>query len=334
LNIFTNAALINGRRLLSYQIAGTDPAAPVFPNVIEVADPRFVTPPNITAFTSDFKLMYQQQGNLVVQREIAGGIALSAQYAYANTRQGPYQRDINLGAPVSRLADGRPVFGGNAARPDTRFRQINLIESGSNSSYNAFDLTIRRRFSKGVSMGLTWGWGHALSDNLQAGTALMDPTNRMRDYGARESDVRHTLVLQGLYEPVYKAQGLRWINGFELSTMTYYNSGYPINVASGVDLNNDGQVNDRPLYRGRNDVVGPALLQIDLRLSRSFKFRERYTAAALIETENTMNSTNPNCSITGGCTGAVVNNVNNADFGRITSARSARNVQFGFRFRF
>jgi hypothetical protein len=334
LNIFTNAALINGDRLLSYQIAGGDAAAPAFPNVVEINDPKFVTRPNITAFTRDFQIMYQQQANFVIQRQLTDTLGLSLQYSWAGTRQGPYQRDINLGTPTRFLADGRPVFGGNAARPDTRFNQINLVESGSNSNYNAFDLTLRRRFARGVSLGFTWGWGHALSDNLQEGTSLQDPTNRRRDYGNRESDTRHTIVLQGLYSPRFSSSAVKWLNGFEISTMTYYNSGYPINVNSGVDLNNDGQANDRPLYRGRNDVYGPELFQMDLRLTRSFKFRERYEAAAILETENSFNSTNPNCGISSGCTGAVVNNVNNADFGRITSARSARNVQFGFRFRF
>jgi hypothetical protein len=334
LNIFTNAAQVNGHRLLSYQIAGSDPQAPVFPNIAQLSDPKFAVVPNITAFTRNFQIMYQQQANLVVQRELGGGFTMSMQYGYANTRQGPYQRDINLGAPVSTLADGRPVYGGNASRPDARFRQINLIESGSNSNYNAFDFTLRRRFTKGVSFGATWSWAHALSDNLQEGTALSDPTNRARDYGSRESDVRHTLALQGLYGPKFTTPGMKWANGFELSSMTYFNSGYPINAASGVDLNNDGQLNDRPLYRGRNDVTGPSLFQMDLRLTRTFVVRERYRLAAMFETENTLNKLNANCSITSGCTGAVVSNVNALDFGRITSARSARNVQFGFRFLF
>ena len=331
LNIFTNAALINGHRLLSYQVNGADPLAPVFPNAAPLTDPKFAVAPNITAFTPDFQIMYQQQANLIVQRELVGGAAISMQYSYANTRQGPYLRDINLGAPVSTLADGRPVFGGNAARPDTRFRQINLIESGSNSNYHALDVTLRKRFAKGVSFGANWGWGHALSDNLQEGTALSDPTNRQRDYGSRESDVRHSVTVQAVYAPQF---GGRLVKGFELSTMTYYNSGYPINATAGADLNNDGVLNDRPLFRGRNDVGGPSLVQLDLRLSRNFLLRDRYQLAALIETENTLNSTNPNCSITSGCTGAVVNNATAADFGRVTSARSARNVQFGFRFRF
>jgi hypothetical protein len=55
---------------------------------------------------------------------------------------------------------------------------------------------------------------------------------------------------------------------------------------------------------------------------------------SLLEAENALNHTNANCSTAGGCSGAVVNTATAVDFGRITSARTARNVQFGFKFVF
>jgi hypothetical protein len=116
--------------------------------------------------------------------------------------------------------------------------------------------------------------------------------------------------------------------------MIFFNSGYPINAVSGVDLNADGVLNDRPLFRGRNDTPGPGLIQIDARLQRSFTFHERYRLVGLLEAENLFNHTNASCSTAGGCSGAVVNTATAVDFGRITSARTARNVQLGFKFVF
>jgi hypothetical protein len=81
-------------------------------------------------------------------------------------------------------------------------------------------------------------------------------------------------------------------------------------------------------------VAGPGLTQIDGRLQRSFTVRERYRIVGLLEAENALNHTNANCSTAGGCTGAVVNTTAAVDFGRITSARTARNVQFGLKFIF
>ncbi|MGA7240758.1 MAG: hypothetical protein WBY44_34055, partial [Bryobacteraceae bacterium] len=125
-----------------------------------------------------------------------------------------------------------------------------------------------------------------------------------------------------------------FINGFELSSTMFYNSGYPINITSGIDLNKDGNLNDRPLFTGRNSVTGPSILQVDARLQRMFLVRERLRLIASFEAENLLNSTNANCSTSGGCTGAVVSTAGALDFSRVTSARTARNVQFGIKVTF
>jgi hypothetical protein len=127
---------------------------------------------------------------------------------------------------------------------------------------------------------------------------------------------------------------LRWINGFELSSTMLYNSGYPINMTAGTDLNKDGNLNDRTLFTARNGFRGPSILEVDARLQRAFLIREQYKLIGSFETENLLNSTNASCSTSGGCTGAVVSTAGAPDFGRITSARTARNVQFGVKFTF
>jgi hypothetical protein len=251
---------------------------------------------------------------------------------FAALRHGLYSANINLGAPVSYLPDGRPVFG--TVRPNPQFNQINLINSGGNSNYNSLFVNVTKRFSHGLQFAGTYTYSHALSNTLGEGGAPEDPTNLARDYGNSEDDIRHYLVFQGLYEPVFHQHSLHWINGFEISTSGIYNSGYPINITSGADLNNDGIINDRPAFVGRDSLQGPSMFQLDARLSRTFTIAERYKLQAILESENLLNSTNANCSTSGGCSGAVVSTAGAADFGRITSARTARNVQIGAKFTF
>ena len=105
-------------------------------------------------------------------------------------------------------------------------------------------------------------------------------------------------------------------------------------VTAGTDLNKDGNLNDRPLYTARNSVTGPSILEVDGRLQRAFVIRERYRLIGSFETENLLNSTNASCSTSGGCTGAVVSTAGAVGFGRITSAWTARNVQFGIKVTF
>jgi hypothetical protein len=332
LSVFYNAAQQNGQTYLSYSIPGTSAAAPRFPNVPDLTQSSFQTPSNINAFAPGFHNAYQHQANLQIQRELGNDFLVTLGTNFAALRHGLYSKNINLGAPVSYLADGRPVFGN--IRPNPQFNQINLIESGGNSSYNSLFVNVTKRISRGLSFAATYTWSHALSNTLGEGGAPEDPTNLARDYGNSEDDIRHYLVIQGLYEPIAHTPWLRWINGFEISTSGLYNSGYPINVVAGTDLNNDGILNDRPLFRGRNDTTGPSIFQLDARLARSFTIAERYKLTAILESENLLNSTNASCSTSGGCSGAVVNTAGAADFGRIISARTARNVQLGAKFTF
>ncbi|MBO0799576.1 MAG: hypothetical protein J2P31_12210, partial [Blastocatellia bacterium] len=64
-----------------------------------------------------------------------------------------------------------------------------------------------------------------------------------------------------------------------------YNSGYPINMTGGTDLNHDRYLNDRPLLVGRNSITGPAIPEFDGRLVRAFLIRAQKTTFIYIEGE-------------------------------------------------
>src|SRR5262249_4528491 len=132
---------------------------------------------------------YQLQANLQIQRELGWHTVITAGYNYAAQRHGIYAENINLGAPVSHLADGRPAFGGS--KVNTAFNQINLIESGGNTNYNALFVSLRKNLSKGLLVNMTYTWSHALAQTLGEGGAPEDPTSLQRDYGNADNDVRH-----------------------------------------------------------------------------------------------------------------------------------------------
>src|ERR1700721_3258791 len=98
----------------------------------------------------------------------------------------------------------------------------------------------------------------------------MRPHKVPRDCGNADTNIGHNLVFQGLYQPSFSAHSLRFFNGFELSTIPYKNSGFPINVIAGTDLNNDGVVNDRPLFAGRNAYTGRGFAQGGAQIKRYF----------------------------------------------------------------
>lgn len=162
------------------------------------------------------------------------------------------------------------------------------------------------------------------------GGALTDPTDPERDWGPSPGDLRHNVSAQASFAPEIERGPFRWLTGTQLSTLVFYNSGFPVNATAGADLNNDLVLNDRALFRGRNAFVGPNYFQVDMRLSRRVRIADIGTIELMVESENLLNRLNASCSIAG-CTGAVVNRDGAADFGRITGTRPGRYVQFGAR---
>lgn len=326
---FYNAGLINGHRLLQYDVSSTAAGAPIFPNVPQFSGNTYEVLPSITAFDQNFHNAYQEQANLQVERDLGDRFQLTVGYQFAALRHGLYYADINLAPTGTYLADGRPIYAGTAHRPNTSFGAINVIHSGTTTNFNGGFLSIQKQLSHGLEFTASYEYSHALDDNIGEGGVVSDPANIYRDYGNADSNVGHNLVLQGIYTTKFDAPEMRFFNNFEISTMTYLNSSFPINELAGTDLNNDGVTNDNPLYVARNSLTGRGLKEEDVQIKRYFNIREGIHLAAFIESENLFNTNNLNCTTTTGCSGAVINAVNSSSFLTETASRTSRNVQIG-----
>jgi outer membrane receptor protein involved in Fe transport len=317
----------NGTRVQRYVINGTDAAAPQFPNPF--ANPpgaQFSVRPSITQFAADYKSMYSHQANVQVEREVLRDLSLTVGLQYYGGRKMPVLIDNNLSRPTSFLADGRPVFV-QAQRPDARFNQVLQFQSIANSTYYGGFVAANKRFSGSfqLSASYTLGWAFNANDSVgDNGSNVMDSSNPRRDYGFSSSDQRHRFVFAAVWQ---------W-KGWMVSPNFTATSDFPVNVVAGSDLNGDSVNNDRPLFRGRNDIRGYGFKELNLRLSKQVPlWKERLKLELIAEAENLLNSTNPACGA-GGCTGAVVNRFGAPDFLRVTSATNSRQIQLGGRLRF
>lgn len=321
----------NGANVLSYTITPATAGAPIFPNLLASAAGA-LTKPNVTTFESDFKNLHMLQGNLQAEREIARNLSVTVGLQYYGGRHIPVLLDRNLGAPIGHLADGRATYS-NANRPNTSFAQIQQLTSAANSTYYGGFVAVNKRFSQGFQLtaSYTLGWAYNVNDSTgDSGSNVTDSSNLRRDYGRSSSDQRRRFVLAAVWQP--RAKNLL-LDGWMVAPNVTLTSAFPVNVVQGSDLNVDGVNNDRPLFRGRNDTPGYGFKEINLRISRRLKLTERFSLELIGEAENLLNSLNAACS-TAGCTGAVVNTFNAADFKRITSATDSRQIQIGGRFRF
>jgi hypothetical protein len=321
----------NGANVLSYTITPSTSGAPLFPALLE-SPAGVLSKPNVTGFSPDFKQLHMQQANLQLEQEMARNWSVTLGIQYYGGRHIPVLLDANLGSPVRSLADGRPVFS-NANRPNPDFNQIQLLSSVANSLYYGGILAVNKRFSRDFQFtaSYTLGWAFNTNDSTgDTGSNVTDSSNLRRDYGLSSSDQRHRFVLEGVWQPRSKNPAL---DGWMLAPNVTLTSAFPVSVVQGSDLDGDGVNNDRPLFRGRNDTGGYGFREVNLRISRSFRYREHYSLELIGEAENLLNTLNAACT-TGGCTGALVNTFNAPDFKRITSATDSRQIQIGGRVRF
>jgi hypothetical protein len=108
-------------------------------------------------------------------------------------------------------------------------------------------------------------------------------------------------------------------------------SGLPFNITTGFDNNGDTVANDRPDGVARNSGRGPGVVQLDVRLAKSFSFRRKDEPRkhdALEVTADVFNALN-RTNLT-----HVVGVLSSPFFGRGNSAASARTVQFSARYLF
>ena len=340
LQYVNDAVTGNGIAVQTFQIAGTAAGAPAFPTGFTTPPTSGLVVPNIAGFNSAFKTYYSDQANLIVDRDLGGNFGLQAGYLLYIGRRAPLFEDANLPAVTGQLADGRPTYGG--PRPNSNFNQIALVTSAGSSSYNGGYLQLRKRLSQGLEFSAAYTYSHAINntdadtDTVGAAGFSSNPANLNFDRGRASDDSRNRFTLLGVWQPHVDGNRVTnaVINGWSFSPAVTLFSGYPVNPVLSTDLNGDGNLNDRPLFVGRDSVRGRAFREVDTRLSRSFPLGEKVQFEAIIQAENLLNSLNVSCNIATGCSGAEGNNPTASTYLVPTGAFDSRQVELGARIKF
>lgn len=123
------------------------------------------------------------------------------------------------------------------------------------SNYNALQVQLRRRFSKGLTFSASYTWSHSLDE--QSGLGLFyngnDPLHPSEGYGNSDFDRTHVFTVNYLYQlPKFATNDRSFLgylaNGWGISGITVAQSGQPYNV---YDFS--GAV--AGLYYGFNDYI-------------------------------------------------------------------------------
>jgi hypothetical protein len=159
------------------------------------------------------------------------------------------ERDINspvraANASTSNIDQRRPLY--------PTFTVVSETNSFVNSSYNALQARVDKRFSRGFTLLGSYTWSKWMDDSSWYGDnkQWIDQNNIRLDRGLGDQDRRHMLVLSGVWQlPFFaNAKGVtrQALGGWSLNAIATFYAGQPLMITSGTDRDYDGLTADRP----------------------------------------------------------------------------------------
>jgi hypothetical protein len=130
--------------------------------------------------------------------------------------------------------DGVPVFS-----------QIYAEDPIANSNYNSLQASLEKRFAKGLQFQLAYTFSKSI-DQASSFENLLDPVDFRRTRSLSLFDARQRFVLSYFWEfPVPKYSGAKGkvLDGWAMSGITTYQTGFPIRITSFSDSELFGDVN-------------------------------------------------------------------------------------------
>ncbi len=212
----------------------------------------FANAGNVQGPAIDAAIEKIHQWNVTIQKELPFKTAVTISYAGT--------RGVDLFAldPKNEVAPGT-YANLQAARPFPVFANINLYRNVASSSYHAGQLRVERRFSSGLSFGLSYSRGKQIDEGVGNAGASRDNSiisdfavpfaPRGYNRGRSGLDRKHVLSFNGVWElpfgngRKFLAKSNRAANlalgGWQISAIYQFISGRPLTVSTpGATLGN------------------------------------------------------------------------------------------------
>src|SRR5262249_45769214 len=186
--------------------------------------------------------------------------------------------------------------------PDTA-PNISLFRTDNRSRYDGVSFQVQHRFSGHFEMSAHYTlasastWGATVGELFDYVNGVSDVRNAFGpgDHGPSGEDVRHRFVIAGTLELPFKIR---------LTTLSQFESARPFTLATPMDINDDGlDSNDRAVVNGMQTKLdqfrGVPFSQIDLRVSRELRVKERVVFSPFVEFFNLLNRANPGNNFVG-----------------------------------
>jgi len=330
-------------------------------------------PSTLTNLDYEYKAPGTAQFSLGIQRELAHSVIAVLQYVGSTGWNQSDDRHVNtlpFDAPLSvRQAVASGSAPTNFYRQFPGFSDINQEENRTNANYHSLQAGIRMENRHGLTVQFSYTWSHEIDIVSGDLGGVSNPFNFEYDRGSGSLDRRNNFNASYIYQlPFFKRSSnllaRTALGGWEVSGVTFAESGTPINVTFGNDvLGYGGGITNRPDVTGkvtypktqkqwfdpsafsapvapwdggsnngfgnaRKDTLrGPGQFNTNLSLFKAVPLSpgEGVKLEIRIESFNTFNHTQFN---------AVDTSFTDGNFGAVTSAYDARTLQLGGKLRF
>jgi hypothetical protein len=190
-----------------------------------------------------------------------------------------------------------PLYASDVVTQQQYVPDIQVFRTDNRSSYNGLSVHLQGNVSNRINLVMNYTlskaktWGCVLGELFDYVNGVCNPMDAFAkgDYGPSGEDVTSRFVLAGTFHV--------W-GGVELTTLSQAESARPFTLTTPVDVNGFGDaIDDRAVVNGvqttLDDLRGTPYIQVDLRVSRPVKFKDRYDLVPFIEFFNLFNRNNP-----------------------------------------
>jgi hypothetical protein len=265
--------------------------------------------PSIVVFSPSFRSPYVEQANAAVEHQFGAQTALSVGYVYSHglrllgnsngvTRQanGNFGFDLNLVPPDQQVAFGGDFNTATVTLPNGQtystlpdysaidgflnpnFGTINAVDNSGLSIYNGMVVSLRHH-----SQQFLGSVAYTLSRTTDQGAGYYNQFDQASQRGPSQLDQTHRFVATGVWTPQFKS-----LKHFEFSSILTLASGRPYTaVFDSPELNFSIVPGEK-----FNSFRGPTFKDVDLSVSREFRFGERYSVGFRAEAFNIFNHPN------------------------------------------
>ena len=306
---------------------------------------------------------YTVQYNFNIQHTLSSNLIM--EIGYSGTRAIHLMRTIDINQPLPQVGIAQGILSANAYRPYAGYGIIQDRQQSYSSKYNGLQASLTRRFTHGLMFKLNYTWSKALDDTDCCSGNIYNPIpnsyNGKDEWGRTSFDAEQAFIGDVVWAIPFLASRTdlvgKTLGGWQLSAITTLQSGLPADPLIGVDRAGVGtaqgqrpasylqseprlwehfrerMVQCRLASPSRRSARSPiragtfckhlGLNNTDMSLHKNFKLYEKINLEFRADAFNPFNHTEFN---------AIGHTITTpSQFGKVISAKNARNLMLGLR---